>query len=38
MDRYEKIIISCLTGDSVRLEGIDRPCKVGEYRDGHEKF
>lgn len=37
-NNLEQILIACLNGESVAIDGVDRPCKVGEFKNGKEVF
>ena len=34
----ENVLIACLRGESILIDGIDKPCKIGEYKNGKEIF
>lgn len=38
VDRLERIAIACLSGESVNVDGVDRPCKVGEFKNERAVF
>ena len=37
-NKYEMVLIACLNNQSAGLDGIDRPCKFGEFKNGREVF
>lgn len=38
VDKMELVAVACLNGESVIVDGVDRPCKFGEFRNGKEVF
>ena len=37
-DKLERVAIACLSGDSLLIDGVDRPCKVGEFKNERAVF
>lgn len=37
-EKLERTVVACLNGDSVVIDGVDRPCKFGEFKNGREVF
>lgn len=37
-DKLERSMVACLNGDGLLVDGVDRPCKVGEYVNGRDVF
>ena len=35
---YEKMVINCMNGNDLLVDGENRPCKVGKYEDGKVKI
>jgi len=38
LDKFERVAVACLNGETLLIDGIDRPCKVGEYRNERAVF
>lgn len=38
LDKMERIVIGCLNGESVVIDGMDTPCKFGRYVNGREVY
>lgn len=37
-NKLERAVIACLNNESVVIDGIDRPCKFGNYKNGSAIF
>ncbi len=38
VSNYEKMVLNCLNGNDLLVDGENRPCKVGRYEDGKVKI
>jgi hypothetical protein len=38
LDKMERVAVACLNGDTVNEDGVDRPCKVGEFKNARAVF
>jgi hypothetical protein len=38
IDKFERVAVACLNGETLLIDGIDRPCKVGEYKNERAAF
>lgn len=38
VDKMELVAVACLNGESVVIDGVDKPCKFGRYVNGREVF
>ena len=38
LDKFERVAVACLNGETLLIDGIDRPCKVGEFKNERAVF
>lgn len=37
-NKYESVLLACLNNQSAGLDGVDRPCRFGEFKNGSAVF